>query len=155
MAPSAPLRYWRLIEVGPGASLTLSPLRLDERMLHYLTGTDARDDRLPVLRLRSAHLAEWNVAAPDRVLVKELAQAWASDDCPVVQLHGGHAERRRVMVRAASERLGIDPVVIAAAALPQEAAELKHLVRLWDKGGAAAGMRSGGRSDRPRYGAAC
>ena len=38
LTPNAPLRRWRLIEVGGGDVLTLSPLRIDERILHYLGG---------------------------------------------------------------------------------------------------------------------
>ncbi|MEL6463149.1 MAG: ATP-binding protein, partial [Cyanobacteria bacterium J06621_15] len=38
LTPDAPLRKWRLIEVGPGNALTTSPLRIDEQILHYLTG---------------------------------------------------------------------------------------------------------------------
>ena len=34
LTPGASLRHWRLIEVGAGSALTLSPLRIDERILH-------------------------------------------------------------------------------------------------------------------------
>ena len=45
LAPAGPLRRWRLIEVGgaPGASLTSSPLRIDERILHHLAGIQYLD----------------------------------------------------------------------------------------------------------------
>src|SRR5215475_3556994 len=51
LSPAAPLRRWRLIELsgGPGAPLTASPLRIDERILHYLTGIQYLDDRLAAL----------------------------------------------------------------------------------------------------------
>ena len=35
LTPTAPLRRWRLVEVGHGDVLTTSPLRIDERVLHY------------------------------------------------------------------------------------------------------------------------
>src|SRR6266496_2851425 len=35
LSPTGPLRHWRLIEVGEGPSLVASPLRLDERILHF------------------------------------------------------------------------------------------------------------------------
>jgi hypothetical protein len=44
--PSAPLRRWRLIEVGNGPAITLCPLRVDERVLHYLAGVQYFDERL-------------------------------------------------------------------------------------------------------------
>src|SRR5438105_2987973 len=46
LTPNAPLRRWRLIVVGTGPALTLSPLRIDERVLHYLTGAPHLDERL-------------------------------------------------------------------------------------------------------------
>ncbi|HEY9612215.1 hypothetical protein [Allocoleopsis sp.] len=38
LTPAAPLRRWRLIELGTSNALTTAPLRLDERILHYLAG---------------------------------------------------------------------------------------------------------------------
>jgi hypothetical protein len=46
IGPSSPLRRHGLIEVGSGEGLTRSPLRIDERALHYLVGVDQPDDRL-------------------------------------------------------------------------------------------------------------
>ena len=51
LAPVAPLRRWRLIEVVDSDSLTQSRLRVDERVLHYLTGVPYLDDRLDGLLL--------------------------------------------------------------------------------------------------------
>ncbi|MDX1530154.1 MAG: hypothetical protein R3362_01380 [Rhodothermales bacterium] len=34
LAPTAPLRHWRLVEARPGDTLVSSPLRIDERVLH-------------------------------------------------------------------------------------------------------------------------
>ncbi len=46
LAPGGPLRHWRLVELPPGGSLTESRLRIDERILHYLTGVQHMDERL-------------------------------------------------------------------------------------------------------------
>src|SRR5215213_7445372 len=46
LTPAAPLRWWRLIEIMDGSSLTRAPLRIDERVLHYLTGIHYLDERL-------------------------------------------------------------------------------------------------------------
>ncbi|WP_372015253.1 AAA family ATPase [Pseudoxanthomonas sp. 10H] len=45
MSPQAPLRYWRLLSID-GADPVRAALRIDERVLHYLTGVDAIDERL-------------------------------------------------------------------------------------------------------------
>src|SRR5262249_58050006 len=49
IAPSRPLRRWRLIEVEPSWPLTSAPLRIDERMLHFLAGINQIDSRLQPL----------------------------------------------------------------------------------------------------------
>jgi hypothetical protein len=45
MSPQAPLRYWRLVTPGAGHPAS-APLRIDERVLHYVTGVAAIDERL-------------------------------------------------------------------------------------------------------------
>src|SRR5262249_1200765 len=46
LTPSGPLRYWKMIEVGPGDVLVNAPLRIDERILHFLAGVSYTDERL-------------------------------------------------------------------------------------------------------------
>ncbi len=46
LAPGSPLRRWRLVEPLAGPTLASLPLRIDERVLHHLTGLDAPDERL-------------------------------------------------------------------------------------------------------------
>src|SRR5829696_3360063 len=48
LSPDGPLRRWRMVEVvvQPGTPLTASPLRIDERVLHYLVGVHHLDERL-------------------------------------------------------------------------------------------------------------
>ena len=54
LAPSRPLRRFHLIEVEGGQGLTSAPLRIDERILHYLAGVNVIDPRLqPLLRVPS------------------------------------------------------------------------------------------------------
>ena len=46
LTPSAALRRHQLIEIDGGNALVASPLRIDERILHYLTGVQYLDQRL-------------------------------------------------------------------------------------------------------------
>src|SRR5262245_47150753 len=46
LTPAAPLRYWRLVDCAHDQPLTTSPLRVDERVLHALTGLSYLDERL-------------------------------------------------------------------------------------------------------------
>src|ERR1700677_2890319 len=49
LSPSGPLRHWRFLEVETGTLLTASPLKIDERVLHYLAGLNPTDGRLRAL----------------------------------------------------------------------------------------------------------
>jgi hypothetical protein len=46
LTPDAPLRRWRLVEIGAGNALSINPLRLDEQIWHYLIGSQHLDERL-------------------------------------------------------------------------------------------------------------
>ena len=46
LTPDAPLRRWRMIEMGVGNNFCTSPLNIDERVLHYLTGVPQMDARV-------------------------------------------------------------------------------------------------------------
>ena len=46
LSPDAPLRAWRLIDVEPGVPLAHAALRVDERVMHYITGVFGHDAHL-------------------------------------------------------------------------------------------------------------
>jgi len=135
LSPAAPLRRWRLIEVGSSASLTLSPLRLDERILHYLTGLQHMDERLAGL---IAHAHETSELAPSHhALAGRIAASWSqsveSSGLPVVQLCGEDAAGKRAIAGAACASLGLRLSVLSAQFVPTGASELDGFTRLWGR----------------------
>ncbi len=153
LSPDATLRHWRLLELGPGNSLTASPLRIDERVLHYLTGIAALDQRLKGLvepvpmddRLPPSHEA----------LVVHIQERWAGsgqpDGPPLVQLCGQNTAATRAIAAAACAGMGLELFRLAAADLPAAVAERDSLVRLWEReallGGCALLVEAGGVED--------
>ncbi|HZF09070.1 MAG TPA: ATP-binding protein [Thermoanaerobaculia bacterium] len=141
LTPAAPLRHWRLIEVGGGESLTTSPLRIDERVLHFLTGVDTVDDRLSgLVRPLSG---EADLVPSQRELSARIAAAWSAaagrTALPVVQLCGGDSAGPRAIALAASAALGLQLHELRAAAVPTAPAELDGLLRLWEREAALSG----------------
>src|SRR5262249_54136250 len=68
LTPGGPLRAWRLVELR-GAGLTGAPLRLEERILHFLAGLNQLDERLQGLVTLGAgggeaHTPPQEMAAP-------------------------------------------------------------------------------------------
>ncbi len=145
LLPSGPLRHWQLIHVEPGRTLVYSPLRIDERILHYLTGLDYLDTRLASLVQPVPVPAD---LAPSQVaLAQELAATWAqpaatgATSCPVPQLTGPAAGDKRAVAALACAQLGLRLFALPAAALPAAPGDLELFLRLWQReallGGAA------------------
>ncbi|RLG27673.1 ATP-binding protein, partial [Methanosarcinales archaeon] len=143
ITPDAPLRHWRLIEVGAGSALATSPLRIDERILHYIAGVPYLDERL-VGMVEPLRILEYPDLVPShQTLAERLALAWqqegARSTLPVVQLCGGEASGKREIALAACATLGLDLNVIFANFIPTIPAELDALSRLCERE-AALGM---------------
>ena len=135
MLPGRPLRHWHLIEVLSGDALTSSPLRIDERILHYLTGMRSMDERVRGMV---------DEVGPARTLTpSELAVAQRIVDCvsprnrqesrPVVQLCGSEPESRRAVAAQACALLGLGLHVLNVQAIPRGAAEIDLFLRLWER----------------------
>ena len=136
LSPGAALRYWRLIDVGSGPSLVSSPLRIDERVLHFLAGVQHLDEHLAgyVAPEPAADALLPSQATLAATIADVLAQtAQRQDELPVVQLVGGDSDAKRAIVAAACARLGVTPYRMPVAALPTAPHDLDALVRLWQR----------------------
>ena len=135
LTPAAPLRSWRLIEVGNGPILTQCSLRIDERILHFLAGIQHPDDRLSGLVEPLSPNAE--IVASHSALAERIAVAWSQsgqrDRLPVVQLFGNHTGDVRNVALAACSHLGLRLGALPAQFLPVGPSELDGLIRLWER----------------------
>jgi ATP-dependent 26S proteasome regulatory subunit len=136
LAPDAALRRWHLIEVaGAGESLTISPLRIDERMLHYLAGVPGTDERLRGL---VEPVNPTGDLAPSHTAVAEkIADLWSgaprAGGWPIVQLCGRAGADKLSIVAAAASKLGMRLHKIHARDVPPAAREREILGRLWER----------------------
>jgi hypothetical protein len=132
LTPSAPLRRWRLIEVLPGQNLTSSPLKIDERVLHYLIGLNQLDERL-------ASLVEPVVCPADlvdsqRAVAVEIVEVLRQGQpLPAIQLCGCDFAAQRALAAFACAGVGLNLQVIAAQNLPADTRELKSFTHLWER----------------------
>jgi hypothetical protein len=135
LSPQSTLRKWRLIEIIAGTSLTTSPLRIDERVLHFLTGVPYMDERLAGLVEIVEHSSK---LAPSHGEVAEgMVTAWRAirrrRDMPIVQLFGPDQADRRAVAVAAATSVGLRVAVLPADMVPTVPAEWNALLRLWDR----------------------
>jgi hypothetical protein len=137
ITPEAPLRRYRLLIPGNAATLTMSPLRIDEPILHYLVGLPYRDSRLRAI---------YPLPPPDdellpsqRPALERMLKAWSAlaggsltgASCPILLLSG--ADERGLLAARACHLLGLHLSILPAALLPGAAAELELLACLWER----------------------
>ena len=131
LSPTRPLRRWRLIELDESLPLTGSPLRIDERILHFLAGINALDPRLrPWLRQvePSAHVATAHEEVAERVAGVLADIGWAG---PVVQLHGDDRDGQTDVAGLVARRLARTLFALQAEDIPASPLERFSLATLW------------------------
>ncbi len=134
LTPGGPLRRWRLVELGSGGGITLAPLRIDERVLHFLTGLAAPDERLAGI-LDPVPPAE--LAASQRAVADRLVAVWSGTargaPPPLIQLCGEGISEKRAVAAAACRALGLRLSALGADAVPLAPGEIQTLARLCER----------------------
>ena len=135
ITPAGPLRRWRLIEVGAGPSLTSSPLRIDERVLHYLTGINYLDERLQDF---VEPLDQFTELPPSQLkLSHRVIEAWAHDgdgyQWPIIQLNGEEHTSKLAIVASACAEMELNGHIVRSQNLPVTVAERQSFARLWER----------------------
>jgi hypothetical protein len=106
LAPSAPLRSARLIEMESGFGLTAAPLRIDERILHFLAGVNRLDSRLEPLMQGRAY-PHW-IAEEHAGIAGEIVSlpGIESAEAPIIHLCGDDARGQEDVAALVAHRLG-------------------------------------------------
>ena len=136
LSPLAPLRHWLLVDLPAGALPAHAPLLIDERVLHAITGVPALDGHLrgllqPALRAPAA----------DAGLADSVHAALSATTPPLLLLApaGAGLATRRDSAIAAVQAAGGTALLLSAADLPHDAAELDTLARRIDRESALGG----------------
>ncbi|MEM9450430.1 MAG: ATP-binding protein [Cyanobacteria bacterium P01_E01_bin.6] len=141
LTPMAPLRRWKLLEVGTGASLTFSPLRIDEWVLHYLVGVLHMDERLlgfvePVEFDDDLVLSHWGLA-------EQMVAAWSLDgdvaSLPILQLCGNEIAGKRAIAATACHFAGLHLYTFPGYAVPTQFSDLVQFRHIWEREAALVG----------------
>lgn len=134
ITPGGALRHWQLIVAEGRSALTQSRLRIDERILHYLTGLDQVDGRLTGL-LRpvetSVALAPSEQVVADRI-VTVLRQAQQGSPVPVIQICCPDRTARRRIAEAVCAKLDLRLAALHSL-LPTSTTELEGIARLLER----------------------
>jgi len=136
LTPVAPLRRWELVTLTPGEQLTTSPLRIDERILHYLAGLSYLDRRLQ--EFLTPVSVPGALPPSHQELAERLRRLWEREPTglapsPVVQLCGVEPDGAQAVASAACAALGLQLHVMRAGQLPSGVEERAALARLWER----------------------
>jgi ATP-dependent 26S proteasome regulatory subunit len=141
LTPMAPLRRWKLIEVGTGPNLTFSSLRIDEWVLHYLVGVLHMDERLlgmvePVTFDEDLVFSHWEVA-------EQMVAAWSLEgdvaNLPILQLCGNEIASKRAIAATACHFAGLHLHTLPGYAIPTQFADLVQFRLIWEREAALVG----------------
>ena len=124
-----PLRHWRMLELLPGETLAGSPLRIDERILHFLAGVECADERLEgiVFPLPASVIVPcWLEGA-----TKAAARALCAGER--VALIGRSPADRELVAAAGLSTAGLSPFRLRAADIPAHPPEREVLTRHWNR----------------------
>ena len=141
LAPSSPLRRFILIDVLTSQSvpLTVSPLRVEERVLHYLTGVSYFEPQLNGL-VRPVGEYSATVGSHEKI-VRRIVLLWkgARDGVPVVQLWGQDETSKISIAKMICAQVGLQLCSVPSELVPSKADELERFARLWTREAALLG----------------
>ena len=139
LTQDAPLRRWRLIEIGAGNALAISPLRLNEQIVHYLTGLHPLDEQLEKTGASPLQIEHTQMLVPShQALAEQMTTSWvqASQEhrvLPVLQLCGTEADSKRAIAATACRLMGLEGYTVSANVLPSELHQLQQIRCLWER----------------------
>jgi ATPase family associated with various cellular activities (AAA) len=130
LSPNAPLRRWKLIELGTGNALTSSSLRIDERILHHLTGVNHLDPRLAVILEPIREQTE--LVQSHENLSETIVATWAraKQSSTVIQLCGTDAACKRGIAFKVARAFNRELYSLNANLIPNSPNELETLTLL-------------------------
>lgn len=129
LAPSGPLRRHRLIEMERGHGLTSAPLRVDERVLHYLAGVNRLDERLESILILKP-LPQWMDGEHFRLVMEEIP-AFDGSRRAVLHLCGDDAAAQESVAALVAHRVGCELYVLRMEDTPAPGLEMDQFVHLW------------------------
>lgn len=139
LLPTSPLRLFHLVNLMglEQVPLTMCQLKIEERVLHYLTGISYLDRSLhgKVGQVRDDLPAtESHDAAADMIL-----DAWKSTRPLRAQIVGPDESSKKTVANAVCQHLGLNLWQISGDLLPQNSEELESFAQLWDRESALLG----------------
>jgi hypothetical protein len=142
VSPAGPLRFWQVVEIDRG-HLLHAPLRLDERILHFLIGVPTVDERLQGLvhPLMAASGSAGAHKCRQPLAVRAGVRHWERTGSPgdPLLLVGRQRSACEAIFTDMCRRSGLQPYSLHAGDIPAAANDREQLARLWTREAALTG----------------
>jgi len=130
LAPSSPLRRFRLIEMESGQGVTSARLRIDERILHYIAGLNELDERLePVLRRKAK--PEWITEEHFSLAAETIRPLGGDSGDRVLHLCGDDPDAQENVAAILAHGAGRELLVMRVEDTPTPGPEMEQFLHLW------------------------
>ena len=137
LLPERPLRRHRLIEIESGLSLTLAPVRIDERVLHFIAGINGLDARLQTM---VRPLTQPQLVAPShRAIATTILDDLTARGSVALQLHGDDRDGQYDVASLVVDELGWSMFIVHGDDLPAGLVDRSTLATLWSREAALLG----------------
>lgn len=125
IAPTGSLIRWELVEIEPSSGLTLSPIRIAPRVLHFLCGHSLVD---PALGLRVELGSAGQLSPPVEQAASDIAHVADSGSAEVIDVIG-IADDRTTTALEAGAHLGLNLLTLRLDRIPTDGYERTRFVR--------------------------
>ena len=134
LTPESPLRRMNLISLEnlPNSTVTTSPIRIDERILHYLTGITYLDPRLRGI-VTPIKMEKYLVKS-NLDLVKNIVDSFKHHKkLSIIQLLGSDMMTKKIVANDACEKMGLRIWKLLPQSIPGKIDEMESFTRLWNR----------------------
>ena len=133
VAPASPLRRYRLVEMEPACGVTTVPLRIDERILHYIAGVNQLDQRLENILVRKSvpdRLADahWDLVTKT---IQPISGVMPRD--AILHFFGDDADGQESIAALIAARANRQLFVLHLEDMPPAGAEMNQFLDLWTR----------------------
>jgi ATP-dependent 26S proteasome regulatory subunit len=134
ITPQAPLRYWNLIEWNGTGLNTTRPIKIEEQILHTLTGIHYLHENLEHYLIPVSASASLS-PSQENILSQILLTYEKSDGqkLPLIQLSGKAQEDAKSVAKETSRLLGLSLFELPIFKVPASREDINAFIRLWNR----------------------
>ncbi|CAH8296363.1 ATPase family protein associated with various cellular activities (AAA) [Mariniflexile fucanivorans] len=133
ISPTSPLRKWDLIHLSSGTLLANQPIKIDEGILHYLTGFPFLEESLASIIKKDD--GKYLISKSQQKLVDNIVNQYSKNLQPqkIIELIGSDTNDKMAVAKTACEKLGYTLYNLDKHAIPQKQEDVIMLEKLWNR----------------------